>query len=850
MKFLQRFVVLCFLVVLLGFGTGHNSPASEHTTGLKSQSFEGIKFFRVYFDDRDTAHRIVISMNTVESRYEKGYVIVEVGSSGEYERLLGAGLRVEEIPDPLAGKIEAIQAAALLQTEAIPAYPCYRTVEETFATAESIASTYPTLAVWTDHGDSWEKANGFGGYDMKVLRLTNSAVTGPKPKIFLTGAIHGREYATAELVTRLAEYLVDNYGTDPDATWVLDYHEVHIMLHANPDGRKQAETGLSWRKNTNQDYCSPTSNYRGADLNRNFEFKWNCCGGSSSWECDSTYHGAYAASEPETQAIQNYILSQFPDQRGPNDTDPAPLDAMGIYLDIHASGRLVIWPWGWTPDPAPNATQLQTLGRKMAYFNGHTPKQAYGLYPTDGTTKLFGYGELGIPSYTIELGTEFFEDCTYFENTLVPDNMPFLLYTVKVCRTPYMTPAGPDSISLALSAGSQPPGPAAGTIVTLSASIDDTRYNNSNGTEPTQNIAAAEYYVDVPPWVTDPVPTAIAMSPSDGTFDSTIEAVEADIDTAGWSDGRHIIFVRGQDAAGNWGAFSAIFLYIDNTVDTDPPTPDPMTWETPPQSTGPNSISMTATTASDLNGVEYYFECLTIGGHDSGWQDAVTYEDTGLTTGTPYTYRVKARDKSSNQNETNWSTQESATPFADIPADPSDLTATAVSCDQIDLTWTDNSDNETSFKIERSTDGTNFSQIDSVGADITNYSDITAAESTAYWYRVRASNADGDSGYSNTADDTTPECPVVPPAAPSSLKAKSWKYNVNLTWTDNSGNEDGFNIYRGDSPANLTLIDTVGPDTVFYDDTGLTRKTYYYYKVCAYNGDGEGCSATIEVKTK
>ena len=134
-----------------------------------------------------------------------------------------------------------------------------------------------------DAGDSWEKvtAGGLPGYDMKVLKLTNSAVPGPKPKLFITAAIHAREYTTAELVTRFAEYLVNNYGTNADATWILDHHEIHIMLHTNPDGRKQAETGLSWRKNTNQNYCGVTSTSRGADLNRNFAFQWGCCGGSS-----------------------------------------------------------------------------------------------------------------------------------------------------------------------------------------------------------------------------------------------------------------------------------------------------------------------------------------------------------------------------------------------------------------------------------------------------------------------------------------------------------------------------------------------------------------------------------------
>jgi hypothetical protein len=515
---------------------------------------------RVYFSDLETAHRIAIWLEPLESKYEKGYLVLEV-TREEYDRLVGAGLKVE-VDETLSTQILKAFQATPPTAKGIPGYPCYRTVEETFDTAQRIADDHPNLATWTDVGNSWEKAVGLGGYDMMVLLLTNSVISGPKPKIFMTGAIHGREYTTAELMTRLAEHLVNNYGTDADITWLLDYHEVHLMLQTNPDGRKKAETGLLWRKNTNQNYCGATSNNRGANLNRNLPFKWNCCGGASSDPCNVLYHGLYAASEPEIQAVRNYILDQFPDQRGSNDNDPAPLDATGIHLDIHSAGQLIIWPWSWTSDPAPNGTQLQTLGRKLAYFNGYTPKQGFGLYPTDGTAKLFSYGEMGLAAYTIELGTETFESCNYFENTIVPDNIPSLIYAIKAARSPYMTPAGPDTINLALSSGSIQPGVPSGSLVTLSATINDTRYNNSNGSEPTQNIIAAEYYVDVPPW--DNPDQANTMLASDGNFNSNAENVEAMIDTTGWSEGQHIIFIRGQDENGNWGAFSAVFLNTAN----------------------------------------------------------------------------------------------------------------------------------------------------------------------------------------------------------------------------------------------------------------------------------------------
>jgi PKD repeat protein len=513
---------------------------------------------RAYYDDRAMVNEMAAWLEPWEVHHDEGYLVAAVDGV-QYQRLLEIGFRLE-VDAGLTAQFNRPNEPLPGQIEGIPGYPCYRTVEETYATAQSLVTNYPHLATWIDVGDSWEKTEPGGnpGYDMMVLRLTNDNVPGPKAKMFVMTAIHAREYATAELNTRFAEYLVYNYGLDPDVTWILDYHEIHLLLQSNPDGRKQAETGLYWRKNTNENYCSPTSSDRGADLNRNFEFQWGCCGGSSGSQCSETYRGPSPASEPETQTVQNYVRSEFPDQRGPDLGDPAPADAMGIFLDIHSYSQLVLWPWGFTYSTAPNGTALQTLGRKFAYFNGYSPEQAIGLYPTDGTTDDFGYGDLGLAAYTFEIGTAFFQSCSTFENTILPDNMPALLYAAKTTRLPYMLPAGPDVLDVAVSPEEVLPG----QPLQLTALVDDTRYNNSNGTEPTQNIAEAEYYIDVPPWVTTTTPVSYTMAASDGSFDETSEAVEAAVDTSGLTGGQHILFVRGRDAAGNWGPVSAVFVEV------------------------------------------------------------------------------------------------------------------------------------------------------------------------------------------------------------------------------------------------------------------------------------------------
>jgi Galactose oxidase-like, Early set domain/Fibronectin type III domain/Glyoxal oxidase N-terminus len=89
------------------------------------------------------------------------------------------------------------------------------------------------------------------------------------------------------------------------------------------------------------------------------------------------------------------------------------------------------------------------------------------------------------------------------------------------------------------------------------------------------------------------------------------------------------------------------------------------------------------------------------------------------------------------------------------PAAPTNLVATAVSSSQINLSWTDNSNNETGFKVERSTNGTKFKQLANVGANVTTYSNTRLSRATTYYYRVRAYNAGGNSAYSNVASATT-----------------------------------------------------------------------------------------------
>jgi carboxypeptidase T len=514
---------------------------------------------RASFHERSQVDRLAAELEPWEVDHDQRYVVVDVDREG-WQRLIELGFT--PVVDAARTEYYTRPRTPLPgQTEAIPGFPCYRTVEETFAAAQSLVLAHPDLATWIDAGDSWEKLTpgGLPGYDMMVLRVTSSATPGPKPALFVNSAIHAREYTPAEVTTRFAEHLVNGYGVHPDVTWILDHNEIHFMLQANPDGRKHAEGGQLWRKNTNQSYCGATSTSRGADLNRNFPFQWGCCGGSSASPCSDTFRGASAASEPETQATRAYATALWP--AGWVGGNPPPSDAAGMFLDIHSAGQRLMWPWGSTTTVAPNGIALQTLGRKLAFFNNHNPHQAIYLYTTDGSTRDFAYGDRGVASFTFELGTDFFQDCGSFESTIYPTNLQALLFAARVVRRPFEWPAGPEM----LSALAQPAAVNVGQPVTISATANDTRFNQTNGTEPTQNVAAAEAYLDSPPW--SPGATPVPMVASDGAFDEPVETVQATLSTAGWSVGRHLLFVRARDAANNWGPVAAVFVDVSVPVE-------------------------------------------------------------------------------------------------------------------------------------------------------------------------------------------------------------------------------------------------------------------------------------------
>lgn len=179
-----------------------------------------------------------------------------------------------------------------------------------------------------------------------------------------------------------------------------------------------------------------------------------------------------------------------------------------------------------------------------------------------------------------------------------------------------------------------------------------------------------------------------------------------------------------------------------------------------------------------------------------------------------------------------------STPTPTAPAAPSALTAQTVSQTEIQLTWTDNSSNESSFQVERATGTGAFAQVQTLAAGATGVRITGLTAATAYSFRVRAANTAGSSAYSNTASATTSAAPTGTglPAAPSGLVAQAVSSSeIQLTWGDNSNNEESFRVEQATGTGAFAQVQTLAAGTTSVRITGLAASTAYSFRVRAAN---------------
>ena len=222
--------------------------------------------------------------------------------------------------------------------------------------------------------------------------------------------------------------------------------------------------------------------------------------------------------------------------------------------------------------------------------------------------------------------------------------------------------------------------------------------------------------------------------------------------------------------------------------------------------------------------------------------DSTSYSDTGLDANTPYYYRVRALNQAESQFSA-FSSEATATTLNESPDAPTDLQAEAVSTNQVNLSWDDNSLNESVFALSRATSIAGpFTEIATVNKNVISYSDTDVSKNTTYYYKVAARNSAGDSSSTNIASVTTPDSKPVAPTGLAANVSLSSGIKITLTWTDNSDNEVGFSIERASQGSNFAEIATTESDATSFidDDTSIVSGKIYYYRI---RGFGKGALA-------
>ena len=240
------------------------------------------------------------------------------------------------------------------------------------------------------------------GRDLWVVRLSDwSMETKPngssKEIVYIDGGHHGNEYLGTALAWLSAKWYINGWNDgNEEAISVLQNNELHILIMLNPDGND-----IDTRWNINQ-----------VDLNRNYDHYWNTC--------PTTQPGSSAFSEAETAANAAYIDAHVTDA--------------DLYVTMHTGVWIILYPWGKWPEQPPDWELFWTIRDTVNAGISDIPIQNanQGLYPNCGTSRDYGYGQMGFPTFTFETDDEQFVPGSFENiNDRLAEEMDVMRYLIE-----------------------------------------------------------------------------------------------------------------------------------------------------------------------------------------------------------------------------------------------------------------------------------------------------------------------------------------------------------------------------------------------------------------------------------
>jgi hypothetical protein len=377
------------LVVTAAALTAMAVTAASAATAAPAQPARRAETFAQYevYDARTSAQRSAIARTGASIDDVEHAVVTVTATPSEVAALRAQGWKVQPVPVETSG--DDVSTLDFPTRDA-----AYHNYAEMIADVNAVVAKYPAIASKRVLGQTYQ------GRDIVAVKISdNVAADENEPEILYDANHHAREHLTVEMALYLLHQFTDGYATDARIKGIVNSREIWIIPSVNPDGAEydvSSGSYRSWRKNRQP---NPGSSYVGTDLNRNYGFKWGCCGGSSGSTSSETYRGVAAFSAPETQVVRNFIAARV----------VAGVQQIKATMDFHTYSELVLWPYGHTnAKTGPGMTlddnnALATLGRQMAATNRYTAEQSSALYITDGDLLDWAWGTYKIFAYTFEM---------------------------------------------------------------------------------------------------------------------------------------------------------------------------------------------------------------------------------------------------------------------------------------------------------------------------------------------------------------------------------------------------------------------------------------------------------------
>ncbi len=347
-----------------------------------------------------------LSLDLEETWHEKSSNISVFVNDDEFSELQQSGLGYEVLIDDWKAYYNSLpvlteEEKAIVKMESDMSFGVsgfnfgsmggFYTFDEIVADLDTMFQLYPNLIT-----EKYSIGTSHEGRTIWAVKISdNPNINEDEPAVGFDALIHAREPQSMATLMYFMWYLLENYGTDPEVTYLVDNREIYCVPCFNPDGyeyNRQTDPngGGMWRKNRRNNGGS-----YGVDMNRNFSYKWGYDNsGSSPDPTSNTYRGPSAFSEPEAQAVRDLAI----------------LHNYGTHFNMHSWQDAYLYPWGYINLQCPDSSTYREFASDMSAINGYsygTSGEILG-YQSNGSVRDYMYGEQveknKIFGYTIEIG--------------------------------------------------------------------------------------------------------------------------------------------------------------------------------------------------------------------------------------------------------------------------------------------------------------------------------------------------------------------------------------------------------------------------------------------------------------